>query len=81
MLRVRISADEAEMEVEIPFAPTVGGALARLEQRLPGTLSRLLTEDGRLRPEVEILVAALPVAGIATPLSDGQEIRIRVRQG
>jgi hypothetical protein len=81
MLRVLFSLGDEDREVEIPFAPTIGGALARLERSLPGTLPRLLTADGRPRPEVEILVDGLPVAGIAWPLSDGQEIRIRLRQG
>jgi molybdopterin converting factor small subunit len=65
--------------VTLAAAPTVGEALAALWSRHPALRDRVLTEDGALRPHVNVFVGAESIkytGGFSTPLADGAEIFI-----
>jgi hypothetical protein len=78
VIRVRLPEDWAEVPVlELPYAPTLGGLLARLETRCPGTLARLFLPQGTWRSGVEVRIDGRPATDIATPLADGAEVVLR----
>jgi sulfur-carrier protein len=58
---------------------TVGDALASLAAKLPAVTDRVLTEQGELRPHVNVFVGTESVRfldGLATELSDGSTLTI-----
>ncbi len=58
---------------------TVGEALAVLGNLHPGLRDRVVTEQGEVRPHVNVFVAAENIrdaGGLATPVSEGSEIAI-----
>jgi molybdopterin converting factor small subunit len=58
---------------------TVGEALALLGARHPGVRDRVLTEQGAVRPHVNVFVGEESIrytGGLATPLGDGAEVSI-----
>lgn len=60
-------------------AATVGEALVLLWGRYPALRARVLNEQGRVRPHVNIFVGAESIrytGDLATPLTDGAEITI-----
>jgi molybdopterin converting factor small subunit len=60
-------------------APRVADALAALWAAHPGLRDRVLTEDGRLRPHVNVFVGRDSVrytGGLETPLREGVEVAI-----
>jgi MoaD family protein len=62
-----------------PPAATVAAALDALARACPGVRDRVLTEQGELRPHVNVFVGTESVrftGGLATPLRDGAEISI-----
>lgn len=67
-------------EVRLEATPaTVGEALEQLRAAHPGVLDRVLTEQGVLRPHVNVFVGEENIrfsGGLATPLPDGAEISI-----
>jgi molybdopterin converting factor small subunit len=66
--------------VVLEAAPaTVGEAIAALGARHPGVRDRVLDEQGRLRPHVNVFVGQESVRdteGLATRLADGAELHI-----
>lgn len=66
--------------VELAARPaTVGEALEALWARHPGVRDRVLTEQGQVRPHVNIFVGRDSIrytGGLATPVSPGAEISI-----
>ena len=59
--------------------PTVADALASLAERLPAVTDRVLTEQGELRPHVNVFVGTESVRfldGLATKLPDGATLTI-----
>lgn len=66
--------------VEIASAPeTVAEALDILWQRHPGVRDRVLTEQGEVRPHVNVFVGVENIrhtGGLATPTPPGAEITI-----
>jgi molybdopterin converting factor small subunit len=57
----------------------VGDALLALWSAHPGLRDRVMTEDGRLRPHVNVFVGRESVrytGGLETPLGDGAEVAI-----
>ena len=60
-------------------APRVSDALAALWVEHPGLRDRVMTDDGRLRPHVNVFVGRDSVrytGGLLTPLRDGAEVAI-----
>lgn len=60
-------------------AARVRDALAALWSAHPGLRDRVMTEDGRLRPHVNVFVGRESVrytGGLETPLLDGAEVAI-----
>jgi molybdopterin converting factor small subunit len=58
---------------------TVAEAIAALGARHPGVRDRVLDEQGRVRPHVNVFVGSDSIRetdGLATPLSDGAELHI-----
>lgn len=58
---------------------TVSQALAALGERCPGVVDRVLTEQGELRPHVNVFVGTESVrfiGGLAAPVRDGDTIVI-----
>jgi sulfur-carrier protein len=73
-----LAGGRAEVRVE-PAAARLGDALDALWAAHPALRGRVLTEDGRVRPHVNIFVGHQSVrftGGLATPLSDGVEVAI-----
>lgn len=66
--------------VELALRPaTVGEALEALWTRYPGIKDRLVTEQGAVRPHVNVFVGKESIrytGGLATPVPDGAEIAI-----
>ena len=65
--------------VTVEAAARVGDALAALWAAHPALRDRVMTEEGRLRPHVNVFVGRDSVrytGGLDTPLSDGAEIAI-----
>lgn len=70
---------EGRASIELSDAATVGAALERLGKLYPGVRERVLTEQGRLRPHVNVFVGEESVRfleGLDTPLPDGCEVSI-----
>lgn len=69
-----------EGRVELAPGPrTLDSALAAVFARHPRLRDRLMTEEGRLRPHVNVFVDrrnARFEAGLATPVADGSEIHV-----
>lgn len=61
------------VEVE---AGTVGQALASLDRRFPGVMFRVIDEQNRVRPHVNIFLGEQSVRDLDTPVSEGSEIYI-----
>ena len=62
-----------------PPGATVGQALEQLWRLYPGLRDRVLTEEGRVRPHVNVFVGTDSIrdtGGLATPVPDGVEIAI-----
>ena len=62
-----------------PAPATLAQALAELGARFPGVRDRVLDEQGRMRPHVNLFVGAESIrftGGLATPLSGDAEISI-----
>lgn len=60
-------------------APTVAGALEALAAACPGVRDRVLTEQGEIRPHVNVFVGTESIrftGGLATPVGDGTELAI-----
>jgi molybdopterin converting factor small subunit len=60
-------------------APTVGAALAAIGERHPAFLSRVLTPEGELRPNVNIFLdrdSVKTLEGLGTPLKAGAALTI-----
>lgn len=58
---------------------TVGEALSALTSSYPGVASRVMTEEGRVRPHVNVFVGRESIrftGGLETPLHEGDEISI-----
>jgi molybdopterin converting factor small subunit len=58
---------------------TVGEALAALWTLHPGVRDRVVTEQGEVRPHVNVFVGVESIrftGGLATPVADGAEISI-----
>lgn len=58
---------------------TVGEALASLGALHPGVLDRVVTEDGRVRPHVNVFVGRESIrytGGLESPVAEGDEITI-----
>lgn len=66
--------------VELDAAPvTVDEALAALCESFPGVRDRILTEQGEVRPHVNVFVGEESIrytGGLDTPIPDGVEIYI-----
>jgi len=66
--------------VSVAASPaTVGDALAALWALHPGVRDRVVTEQGEVRPHVNVFVGGESIrftGGLATPLGDGAEISI-----
>ena len=69
-----------QAEVTLTATPhTLGEALSALARDYPGVASRVLDEQGRVRPHVNLFVGGEAVrfaAGLETPIADGSEIAI-----
>jgi hypothetical protein len=61
------------VEVE---ASTVGEAIAALDRRFPGFAFRIVDEQGRIRPHMNIFLSEEKVRDIATPIAGIAEIYI-----
>ena len=73
-----LAGGRAEVAVEAAAA-SVGDALASLWTAHPALRDRILTEDGRLRPHVNLFVGHQSVrftGGLATAVYDGAEVAI-----
>ena len=73
-----LAGGRAEVLVEAPAA-TVGQALAALWAAHPALRDRVMTEDGRLRPHVNVFVGHRSVritGGLDTALYEGAEVAI-----
>ena len=60
-----------------PGASTVGEALALLRGELPGVYDRIVTEQGDIRPHINVFVGTDDIrwsGGLDTPVADGAEI-------
>jgi MoaD family protein len=60
-------------------ADTVGAVLAQIGARHPGFLSRIVVDEGELRPYVNVFVGTENVrssSGLDTPVSDGDVVSI-----
>jgi molybdopterin converting factor small subunit len=66
------------VEAEVPVS-TVEEALAQLWRLYPGLRDRILTEQGQVRPHVNVFVGPDSIrdtGGLATPITDRAEIAI-----
>ena len=73
-----LAGGREEVTVDAP-APRVSDALAALWTAHPALRARVRTEDGRLRPLVNVVVGRESVrytGGLDTPLRDGAEVAI-----
>lgn len=71
--RSRIEVDVAK------DSPALGDALEALWDAAPGVRDRVLTEQGEVRPHVNVFVGTESFwwsGGLATPVADGAEIAI-----
>ena len=73
-----LAGGREEVAVDAP-APRVVDALTALWAAHPGLRDRVMTEDGRLRPHVNVFVGRDSVrytGGLDTPLREGAEVAI-----
>jgi sulfur-carrier protein len=61
------------IEVE---AATVGEAIAAVDRRFPGAAFRVIDEQGRIRPHMNVFLGEQSVRELGTPVSAGEEIYI-----
>jgi molybdopterin converting factor small subunit len=57
-------------------AMTVGGAIAAVDSRFPGVAFRLIDEQNRIRPHVNVFLGEHSVRDLDVPVSAGSEIYI-----
>ena len=62
-------------EVDLPGS-TVAEVLESLERRFPGARFRILDENGRIRPHINVFVNADAVRDPAAPVGAGDEVMI-----
>jgi len=55
---------------------TVDGVLEDLDRRFPGLRFRVIDEQDRVRRHMRVFANGQPVADLATPLRDGDEVLI-----
>jgi len=71
---------EGRSSIALRLSPaTVGEALERLWSLHPGVRDRVLTEQGEVRPHINVFVGEESIRfteGLATPLPEGCEISI-----
>jgi molybdopterin converting factor small subunit len=71
---------QSRIQVDVAGArPSLGQALEALAGVAPGVRDRVLTEQGEVRPHVNVFVGAEScrwTGGLATPVADGAEIAI-----
>ena len=73
-----LAGGHAKIELEGALA-TVGDALSSLRVRYPGVYDRILTEQGRLRPHINVFVGRDDIrwsGGLGTPLAESNEVLI-----
>jgi sulfur-carrier protein len=73
-----LAGGRSRVEVDAP-APTVAAALEALWATCPGLRHRVLTEQGEVRPHVNVFVETESIrltGGLATPLPGGAEVWI-----
>jgi len=73
-----LAGGREQVTVDAPAA-SVADALAALWAAHPGLRDRVMTEEGRLRPHVNVFVGRDSVrftGGLATPVYDGAEVAI-----
>ncbi|HYR89971.1 MAG TPA: MoaD/ThiS family protein [Terriglobia bacterium] len=79
-VRVRIAAllssyTSGLKVIEIDAA-TVGEAMAVLDRRFPGLAFRVIDEQGRIRPHMNVFLGEEKVLDLATPIARDSEIYI-----
>ena len=64
--------------VEVPSdeAETVGEAIASVDRRFPGVMFRVIDEQRRIRPHINIFLGEQSVRDLDTPVASGSEIYI-----
>lgn len=64
--------------VEVPSgeAATVGEAIASVDRRFPGVMFRVIDEQRRIRPHINIFLGEQSVRDLDTPVASGSEIYI-----
>jgi sulfur-carrier protein len=64
--------------VEVPSgeAETVGDAIASVDQRFPGVMFRVIDEQRRIRPHINVFLGEQSVRDLDTPVVAGSEIYI-----
>ena len=62
-------------EVDLPGAD-LGAVLAALDARFPGSRFRIVDEQDRVRPHINLFVNADRVADLRRPLAPGDEVMI-----
>jgi len=80
MVRVRVAAllrsytaGDSVVEVE---GEQVGEVMAALDRRFPGLAFRVVDEQGRVRPHMNIFVGEELASGLETRIATGQEVYI-----
>jgi len=75
-----LTEGRSRLHVDVPRgAPSLGEALDALWALYPGVRDRVLTEQGDVRPHVNVFVGTESSrwsGGLATPVPDGAEISI-----
>jgi molybdopterin converting factor small subunit len=79
-IRVRVASllhtytgGRSVIEVEVA---SVGEALSVLDQQFPGLLFRVVDEQGRIRPHMNVFLNEEKVRDLTTPVTGGAEIYI-----
>jgi S1-C subfamily serine protease len=73
-----LTGGHAQVTIE-PAPPTVGEALARLWEKHPALRDRILTEQGQVRPHVNVFVGDESIryaGGLSAPIGDGGVLTI-----
>jgi molybdopterin converting factor small subunit len=71
-----LARGRAQVELE-PGAATVGGVLSALKSELPAVYDRIVTEQGEIRPHINVFVGTEDIrwsGGMATPVAAGAEV-------
>ena len=71
-----LARGETEVELE-PRAATVGAVLSALRAELPAVYDRIVTEQGEIRPHINVFVGTEDIrwsGGLATPVPAGGEV-------